>query len=283
MSSVHLWFVSSTPDRLWALTTFWLTDELSQPTPQCHLVTCDLLHPQLIGSGLSLPFDWQMSLANRHLQRHMYTYTHTSLDSKSTRAVLFLKTTVKCFGAVYIEPWVGTHMVLFSLLVVYIGGTISVYCLSPGGEVNTMVMWFVYGVHHKRMCWGDASHNCDSLNMTCIVDQLFQNLVCWCFWAQSTTKDYIRAEHKFHSIFMLFISQVIIPQVMFLSQDLYYVGTQHRNLYPAGWPILFCRPTQELALATANAGKNPERFWKKCRWVDRKGSNKQGRNSWQSA
>ena len=33
-------------------------------------------------------------------------------------------------------------------------------------------------------------------------------------WAQSTKKDYIRAEHKLHSISKLFISQVIIPQVM---------------------------------------------------------------------
>ena len=31
---------------------------------------------------------------------------------------------------------------------------------------------------------------------------------------QSTTKDYIRAEHKLHSISKLFISQVIIPRVM---------------------------------------------------------------------
>ena len=34
--------------------------------------------------------------------------------------------------------------------------------------------------------------------------------------AQSATKDYIRAEHKLQSISKLFISQVIIPQVMFV-------------------------------------------------------------------
>ena len=33
--------------------------------------------------------------------------------------------------------------------------------------------------------------------------------------AQSTTKDYIKAEHKLHSISKSFISQVTIPQVMF--------------------------------------------------------------------
>ena len=34
-------------------------------------------------------------------------------------------------------------------------------------------------------------------------------------WAQSTMKDYVRAEHTLHSISKFFISQVIIPQVMF--------------------------------------------------------------------
>ena len=34
-------------------------------------------------------------------------------------------------------------------------------------------------------------------------------------WAQSTTKDYIRAENKLPSISKLFISQVIMPQVSF--------------------------------------------------------------------
>ena len=38
-----------------------------------------------------------------------------------------------------------------------------------------------------------------------------------------TTKDYIRAEHKLHSISKSFISLVIIPQVMFLAS----AGTQH--------------------------------------------------------
>ena len=36
-------------------------------------------------------------------------------------------------------------------------------------------------------------------------------------WGQSTTKDHIRAEHKLHSISKSFISQVIIPQVMFFE------------------------------------------------------------------
>ena len=82
-------------------------------------------------------------------------------------------------------------------------------------------------------------------------------------WPKSTTKDYIRAEHKLHSISKIFISQVIIPKVAFFLlffSLLYSAGTQHGNLHPAGWPILFCRPTQEPVLATANTGKHRERF-----------------------
>ena len=55
--------------------------------------------------------------------------------------------------------------------------------------------------------------------------------------AQSTTKDYTRAEHKLHSISELFISQVIIPQVMFFLflAYLYSVGTKHgKNVHPVG-------------------------------------------------
>ena len=78
-------------------------------------------------------------------------------------------------------------------------------------------------------------------------------------WAQLTSKDYVRAEHKLHSISELFISQVISPQVIFYVYFLAYLyseGTQHENLYPTGWPILVCGPTQEPVLATANTGKN---------------------------
>ena len=41
-----------------------------------------------------------------------------------------------------------------------------------------------------------------------------------------------------------------------LGAYLYSAGTKHRNLHPAGWPVLFCGSTQELVLATANTGKN---------------------------
>ena len=51
---------------------------------------------------------------------------------------------------------------------------------------------------------------------------------------------------------------------------LYSAGTQHRNLLPAGWPILFSRPTQEQVLATANTRQNWERVWKNAgEWTRR--------------
>ena len=51
---------------------------------------------------------------------------------------------------------------------------------------------------------------------------------------------------------------------------LYSAGTKHWNLHLERWPILFCGPTQEPVLAAANRGKTWEKFWKKCRWMDRK-------------
>ena len=44
---------------------------------------------------------------------------------------------------------------------------------------------------------------------------------------------------------------------------LYSVGTQHRKLHQAQWPILCCGPTQEPVLAPANTGKTQEMLWKK--------------------
>ena len=102
-------------------------------------------------------------------------------------------------------------------------------------------------------------------------------------WAQSTTKDDSRTENKLQSTSKLFIQEVIIPQVSFpqnttqilstileckpgkttntcLGANLHSTDTKHRNLHPAGRPILFCRPTQVPMLATANTGKTWKRL-----------------------
>ena len=57
---------------------------------------------------------------------------------------------------------------------------------------------------------------------------------------------------------------------VFFSAYLYSAGTQHGNLHPTGWPILFCGPAQELALATANTGKVGRGFGKNAgEWTGR--------------
>ena len=82
----------------------------------------------------------------------------------------------------------------------------------------------------------DQIFRCDLLNRGSdlhiwFVEQRIKSLhvICWTedhisyliselvLWARSTTKDYIRAEDKLKSISKSFISQVIIPQVMFLG------------------------------------------------------------------
>ena len=90
--------------------------------------------------------------------------------------------------------------------------------------------------------------------------------------AQSTTKDYIRAEHKLHSISKSFISQVTIPQIMWVfflpiyipqalntgtcirQGDLFHSAGLHRND----------------VLATANTGKIGRGFGKNAgEWTGR--------------
>ena len=49
--------------------------------------------------------------------------------------------------------------------------------------------------------------------------------------------------------------------MLFLAY-LYSAGTQHGKLHPAGWPILFSRPTQETVSVTANRKKIGRSFGK---------------------
>ena len=46
---------------------------------------------------------------------------------------------------------------------------------------------------------------------------------------------------------------------------LYSVGTQHGSLHPAGWPILFCGPTQDPVLATYKQ-RNPLVILREANW-----------------
>ena len=126
-------------------------------------------------------------------------------------------------------------------------------------------------VNSQLLTWWPCPWTCHQSALVTIQAKTRELVSSLVIWAQSTTKDYIRAEHKLHSICKLFISQVIIPHVfhVFLAY-LYSAGTQHGNLHSAGWLILFCRPTQEPVLATANTGKNWNRFLKNAgEWTRR--------------
>ena len=57
---------------------------------------------------------------------------------------------------------------------------------------------------------------------------------------------------------------------MVFFKPIYIPWAQHGNLHPAGWPILFCGPTQEPVLAAANTGNTREKFWKNAgEWTGR--------------
>ena len=58
--------------------------------------------------------------------------------------------------------------------------------------------------------------------------------------------------------------------LLFFLAYLYSASTQYGNLHTAGWPILFCGPTQEPVLATANTGKIGRGFEKNAgEWTRR--------------
>ena len=50
---------------------------------------------------------------------------------------------------------------------------------------------------------------------------------------------------------------------MFFLAYLYSAGTHHGNLHSTGWHILFCGPTLEPVLATANTEKKSEEVLEK--------------------
>ena len=118
--------------------------------------------------------------------------------------------------------------------------------------------------------------------------QTFSSLQCcrkisWCFEPNQPQKDYIRAEHKLHAIFKLFISQVIIPQVFFCCCFLCFFlffffffffepvyiprSLNTETLHSAGWPISFYGATQEPELATVKIGRKKQKQKKQQPWT----------------
>ena len=62
-----------------------------------------------------------------------------------------------------------------------------------------------------------------------------------------------------------------------------FIFRGHSTREPASGRVYFicCGPTKELCVSHSQHRKNRERFGKKCRWMDQKGRDKQGRNPWQ--
>ena len=74
-------------------------------------------------------------------------------------------------------------------------------------------------------------------------------------YAQSATKDYIRAEHKLQSISKLFISQVIIPQVMFF-EPIYIPRSLNTGTSIQQGDLFYSAGLHRIhVLATANTGE----------------------------
>ena len=76
-------------------------------------------------------------------------------------------------------------------------------------------------------------------------------LVSWCFEPSQqqritsglNTNFTPSPSHSFHMSYTTSLVWVFFG--FFFIAYLYSAGTQHGNLHPAGWPILFCGPTQE--------------------------------------
>ena len=88
--------------------------------------------------------------------------------------------------------------------------------------------------------------------------------------AQSITKNYISAKHKLHSSSKLFISQVIIPQVMlFLSLSIFPGHSTWEPVSRQGDLFYSARLHRNHVLATANTGKIRRGFGKNAgEWTE---------------
>ena len=78
------------------------------------------------------------------------------------------------------------------------------------------------------------------------------------FWAKGLHQGWTQTSHYLQ--FIHFTSHHTTSHVFWAY--LYSAGTQHGNLNPVGWPILFCRPTQEPCVSHSQHRRNRERFWK---------------------
>ena len=106
---------------------------------------------------------------------------------------------------------------------------INPHC-DPGNEVSTSVFSIpAHGNAPERLhgwediIWTISGHTARRTQKQRHTDG--QLVSWWVLWAQSTTKDYIRAKNKLQSISKLFVPQVIIPQVSFSRMTIQILST----------------------------------------------------------
>ena len=146
--------------------------------------------------------------------------------------------------------WTMTSLLTGQWSVYFPEGPIGAY--KSNGQVTKVVPRFFVVKHAQRRVVSEAA---------VLVENL---LVSWCFESSQpqritsglNTNFILSPSHSFH--------KSSYHKSCFWSY-LFSTGTQHRNLHPAGWPILFCGSTQEPCVSHSQHRKIRQRFWKKSR------------------
>ena len=138
-----------------------------------------------------------------------------------------------------------------------------------------IVLWNGYhNGHHHAVAWASQrsslrlSSSCCEMDITAVIIVLLSYLVGGLSpvsrkglhqgWTQNSL---------YHQVIHFKSHSTTSPAFWAYS---YSAGTRHGNLYPTGGPTLFCGPTLEFLVATADTGKNRKSFWKNAgEWTGR--------------
>ena len=151
--------------------------------------------------------------------------------------------------------------------------------------------------HRQRVCTQSWLWEKKSLaapgNRTCVNGMAVR---CSINWTTSPPKPHIWSHsHIIYYIIYMILTAIIIIFIIenVLNVNLSHVPktsqTSHVTTSHVCFSLFIIRghSTREPAssrvtyfILRANTGKDWERFWKKCRWMERKGRNKEGRNPW---
>ena len=125
---------------------------------------------------------------------------------------------------------------------------VAVFCRSPHWRV---VLLSVVG---KLVSWCKGLHQ--GWKQTSVYFQFIHS-------TSHYTPSLFFSNHNSHSIHN-FETRTQKNNNAYFGACLYCTGTRHGNQHPAGWPTLFCGPTQEPVLATDNTGKTQKTL---CGWM----------------